>query len=264
MKAASWSCIPALLLVLLGPSGCFPAEKEKVEEGRYARLINGELAAGSERPWTLWRLPDGRFELEGHFPDHGPLRAMFEKTLSPTLQTTREYRNYVREMLFTSDLSAIFDPDRQLLSLTVSGVKLSGEKEVGLKCKNSSTSIECTGTGDQAKLRVHEPRGLFWWFGIPPLLRSWLASSQQSSPASETQKIAVLSFGDVPRLGAKVEMRQIYEPGDKFSWGDKPVLEAVDLTISNLGPDTLVLGDKSFHAQNIGWKPCLPKMSRFF
>ncbi|MBI3662689.1 MAG: hypothetical protein HY234_06530 [Acidobacteria bacterium] len=249
MKAASWSLIPALLLALLGSSYSLPADKEKIEEGRYALLKKGGLVAGSEHSWTLWRLPDGRFELEDHFQVDKTARALFGSMLCPGMPTSPEFRKSLQKSIEPSDLSAIFDPDRQLLSLTVSGVKLDGDKGVGLKCKTSSTSIECTGTSDKAKLRVHELRGLFWWYGIPTLLRSWLASPQESSSANGPQKIAMLSFGVAPKLGDKVEIGMKFEPGAKISWGDKPALEPADLTISNLGPDTLVLGDRSFRAQ---------------
>ena len=73
MKAATRSCIPALLLSLLGSSYCLPADKEKVEEGRYGLLKNGGLVAGSEHSWALWQLPDGRVEVAWTIArDHPP------------------------------------------------------------------------------------------------------------------------------------------------------------------------------------------------
>src|SRR5215470_2971968 len=83
MKAAARCCIPALLLSLLGSSYCLPADKEKVEEGRYGLLKNGGLVAGSEHSWTLWQLPDGRFELEDHFQVDTTARALFGSMLAP-------------------------------------------------------------------------------------------------------------------------------------------------------------------------------------
>lgn len=252
MKAFSRTCIPALLLSLLGSSYCLAADKEKVEEGRYALLKDGGLVAGSEHSWTLWRLPDGRFELEDHFQADKTALALFAGMLSPGIRTSPELRKSLQEGIQPSDLLAIFDPDRRLISLTVSGVKLNGDKQVGLKCKASSISIECTGTTEKAKLHVHEPRGLFWWYGIPTLLRSWPTSPEEGSSGNESQKIVLLSFGVAPKLGDKVEIGMKIEPGAKISWGDKPALEPADLTISNLGPDTLAFGDRSFRAQKYG------------
>jgi hypothetical protein len=168
--------------------------------------------------------------------------------LAPGMSTSPEFRKSLQQSVAPSDLSAILDPDRQLLSLTVTGVKLNGDKGVGLSCKTSSTSIECTGTSEKTKLRVHELRGLFWWYRLPTLLRSWLASPQERSSANGSRKIALLSFGVAPKLD-KVEIGMKFEPGAKTSWGDKPALESADLTISNRGPDTLVLGNRSFRAQ---------------
>jgi hypothetical protein len=247
MKAATRSCIAALLVPLLGSSYCLAADKEKVEEGRYGLLKNGSLVTGSEHSWTLWQLPDGRLELEDHFQADKTSRALLGSMLAPGMSTSPEFRKSLREGIEPSDLSAIFAPDRQLLSLTVSGVKLSGDKGVGLNCKTSLTSIECSGTSEKAKLNVHELRGLFWWYRIPTLLRPWVVSPQEGSSGGGPKKIVLLSFGNAPKEGIKVGMK--FEPGAKISWGDKPALEPADLTISNLGPDTLVLGNRSFHAQ---------------
>jgi hypothetical protein len=247
MKTASWSCIPALLLALLGGSYGLAAEKEKVEEGRYGLLKNGGLVAGSEHSWTLWQLPDGRFELEDHFQVDKSTRALFGSMLAPGMSTSPEFRKSLQESIEPSDLSAIFGPDHQLLSLTVSGVKLNGDEGVGLNCKTSPTSIECAGTSEKAKLRVHELRGLFWWYRIPTLLRPWLVSPEEDSSGKGPQRIVLLSFGNAPKEGIKVGMK--FEPGAKISWGDKPALEPADLTISDLGPNTLVLGNRNFHAQ---------------
>jgi len=247
MKAATRSCIPALLLSLLGSSYCLPADKEKVEEGRYGLLKNGGLVAGSEHSWALWQLPDGRFELEDHFQVDTTARALFGIMLAPGISTSPEFRKSLQESIEPSDLSAIFAPDRQLLSLTVSGVKLNGDKGVGLNCKTSSTSIECAGTSAKGKLSVHEPLGLFWWYRIPTLLRPWLVSPQEGSSGIRQQKVVLLSFGNAPKEGIKVGMK--FEPGAKISWGDKPALEPADLTICNLGPDMLAIGNRNFHAQ---------------
>jgi len=244
MKTAGRSCIPVLLLILLASSYCLSADKEKVEEGRYALLKNGGLVAGSGHSWILWRLPDGQFELEDHFEVDKTARALLGSMLAPSASTSPEFRKSLQESIQPSDLSAMFDAHRQLLSLTVSGVKLNGEKGVGLNCKTNSTSVECNGTGDNAKLRVHEARGLFWWYGIPTLLEAWTPPL-----AHGPQKIVLLSFGVAPKIGDKAEVGTKFEPGAKISWGDKPALEPADLTISNLGSDALVLGDKSFHTQ---------------
>jgi len=247
MQAATRSCIPVLLLSLLGSSYCLPADKEKVEEGRYGLLKNGGLVAGSEHSWALWQLPDGRFELEDHFQVDTTARALFGSMLAPGISTSPEFRKSLQESIEPSDLSAIFAPDRQLLSLTVSGVKLNGDKGVGLNCKTTSTSIECAGTSAKGKLSVPEPLGLFWWYRIPALLRPWLVSPQEGSSGRRQQKIVLLSFGNAPKEGIKVGMK--FEPGAKISWGDKPALEPADLTISNLGPGTLAIVNRNFHAQ---------------
>jgi hypothetical protein len=245
MKIAGWFCIPALLLVLLRPSLGLPADKEKVEEGRYGILKHDGLVAGSEHSWILWRLPDGQFELEDHLPVDKAAQALFKTMLSPRIQTTPELRRTMQDAVEPSDLSAILDSSGRVLSLSVSGVKLDNHKAVGLKCKTSSSAIECTGTSDKAKLPVGEPRTLFWRYDIPLLLRPWLASPQVGSSGAGPQKIALLSFGALPKLD-NLALEKKAEPGPRSQWGDKPELEAADLAVSNLGVDDLVLGARHF------------------
>lgn len=245
MKTVNWFCIPALLLVLLRASFSLPADKEKVEEGRYGIMKHDGLVAGSEHSWTLWRLPDGQFELEDRLPIDKAAHVLFKSMLSPRVPVTAELRRATQDFVEPSDLSAVLDSSGRVLSLSVSGVKLDNTKAVGLKCKTGSSATECTGTSDKAKLAVSEPRGLFWRYDIPVLLRPWLASPQEGSSGSGPQKIALLSFGALPKLD-RLEAEKKAEPGARIQWGDKPALEAADLAISNLGIDTLVLGSKSF------------------
>jgi hypothetical protein len=244
-------CFLVILIALLGSRYTFPADREKVEEGQYARLRNGSLVAGSEHSWTLWRLPDGRFELEDHFQADANARAIFGLFLAPEMRAreSSEFRQALEKGIEPSDLSAVFGLDQQLQSVTMSGIRLDGTKGVGLSCTISSRDIKCAGTSDNARFRIHDQRGLFWWYGIPTLLRPWLESPQESSPNNAPQKITLLSFGVVAKPGNKVEVGKKPEPGVQKSWGDKPSLQSADLTISNLGSDTLVLGDKSFHTQ---------------
>jgi hypothetical protein len=248
IRVSRWFCVPAVIVALLGSSYSLPPDKEKVEEGRYGLLRNGGLVAGSEHSWTLWRLPDGQLELEDHFQINKTAQAVDRGMLSPGMPLSPEFRKSMQEAIEPSDLSAVFGSDRQLLSLTVSGEKLNREKGIGLKCKAGSPNVECSGTSGKAALRAHEAGGLFWWYGIPMLLRSWSVVPQESISASGPRKIVLLSFGVLPKMGnRKVGMKA--EPGAKISWGDKPALEPADLTISNLGTERLVLGDKSFNTQ---------------
>lgn len=249
MKIHSRFFISVLLLALLGPSSGFSADKEKVEEGRYARLRDGGLVQGTEHSWTLWRLPDGRFELEDHFQIDKSILLISGMLLTPGMRTSPEFRKSLEEEVSPSDLSAIFDSDRQLVSLTVTGLKTNGAKGVGLQCKTDSGSIECRGTSDKAKLRLREPRRLFWWFNIPVLLRSWPMTPQETAEGSAPRKIVLLSFGPPPRVPESAQVAAKARLGQRVTWGDRPALEPVDLNISSLGPDTLVMGNKSFHAR---------------
>ncbi len=226
----------------------FAADREKVEEGRYAVLKNGGMVQGTEHSWALWRLADGSYELEDHFPVDKSM-AWFGIWAAPGMPTSPGFRESLKNGVWPSHLMAVYSPDHRLLSLTVKGKKLDGNIGEGLKCKTSPSSIECVGTSDKAKLHLREPRGLFWWYGVPMLLRSWIRGPQESPPGNGPSKIAVLYFGYLSKTVENPKLGTRGEPGARADWGDRPALESADLTVSSLGPDTLVMGDKSFHAQ---------------
>lgn len=231
MKSSSWACLSVFLLALMGSSYAYCADKEKAEEGRYALLKNGRLVVGSEHNWTLWRLPDGGVELEDHFQANATLHTFLAGIAR--MPSTPEVRESLQVGVEPSKLSATFDPSRKLTSLTVSGHKLNGSDGVGLTCKSSYTNFECSGTGDKAKLRLHEPRELLWWYHVPLLLRTWITNPQEASSDSSPRKVVLLSFGNMTQS----------------EWGDKPTLTPAELMIANLGPDTLIVGDKRFQSQ---------------
>jgi hypothetical protein len=226
-----------LSLILLTSVYGKAADKERVEAGRYATLKNGGLVPGTEHEWTLWRLPDGRYQFEDHFQIDKTSSALFGSILSSNARMSPEFRKSLEEFIEPSDLAAVFDQNRRLLSLKVTGKRLDGSKGEGLTCKASSAEVVCKGTSQEAKLRLHEASAFFWRSDIPFLLRQWLAAPQSTASDNSPKKIALLSFGNFP---GQIVWRD---------WGDAPKLEPADLTIANLGPDTLVLGNQSFHVQ---------------
>lgn len=231
MKFSSWICFSVFFLALMGSSYAYCADKEKAEEGRYALLKNGRLVAGSEHNWTVWRLPDGGVELEDHFQANATVQAILAGIAR--MPSTPELRKSLQASVEPSRLSATFDPSRKLTSLSISGHKLNGSDGVGLTCKSSSIDFECSGTADKAKLRLHEPRELLWWYHVPLLLRTWITNPQETLSDSSPRKVVLLSFGNMTQS----------------EWGDKPTLTPAELMIANLGPDTLIVGDKRLHSQ---------------
>jgi hypothetical protein len=234
------------LSLLWGTSYSFAADREKAEEGRYAVLHKGGLVQGTEHSWTLWRLPGGGYELEDHFQIDQTEAAMLALLGSPRVPVSPGLRDAVKNRVSPTDLSAVYSPEGQLLSLRVRGKKANGANAEGLICKASSTSIECAGTEEKTKLHLHEACGLLWWYGVPMLLRPWLPSKPPGSASSEPKTAAVLSFGLGPKPRVEIPPGMGRKAAHNSSWGDRPALEPADLTVSRMGPAVLVLGDRSF------------------
>ncbi len=248
MKRSTFTCALILLLILLTAPASPPADNEKLEAGRYGLLVNGKLAAGSEHTWTLSRSPDGRLELDDHFqgdPASRLARQIMGGLLGGGAKASPEFRDEVQNDILPTDLIAILDSNSQLVSLTVSGTIMNGQKRVGLKCETNAKSINCDGVEKKAKFRLTEPRPLFWWYNFPGLLRTWVSSVQNPSSASAVQKVVILSFRSPSSAGKRTEL----PAGTRQEWGEIPILETADLSLANLGPDTIILGDKTFHAQ---------------
>jgi hypothetical protein len=241
----------ALALCLLDTSVSRPAEREKLEEGRYGLLRNGALVAGTEQSWVLWQSSDGAVELEDHFQADKTALALFGGLLNAGVSMTPELRKSLQATIEPSDVLVIFDQDGQVKSLIVRGVKLSGSQGVGLSCETTSKKVDCKGTDTKADLRLSEQRGLFWWYRIPLLLRPWISasSSYDASSGVKTQRIVRLSFDVVTRPGDNAAAQSKSARDATTSWGGKPTLEPGDLTISGVGLENLVIGDKNFRAK---------------
>jgi hypothetical protein len=248
MKQSGRTCSLILLLILLAAPLSSPADKEKLESGRYGLLTNGKLVAGSEHSWTLWRSPDGRFEIEDHFQGDSAsrlARQIIGGLLGGDAKASPEFRDQAQNDILPTDLIAILDSNSQLVSLTVSGTIMNGQKRVGLKCEANAKGINCDGVEKNAKFRLTEPRPLFWWYSFPGLLRTWMTSVQNPSSVPAVQKVVILSFRSSSSAGIKTDL----PAGTRQEWGEIPVLENADLSLANLGSDTIILSGKTFHAQ---------------
>jgi hypothetical protein len=59
--------ISALVVASLGSAVGQSQQREKVSEGQYQKYREGKLTREGNQSWTLWRMSDGRYELEDHF-----------------------------------------------------------------------------------------------------------------------------------------------------------------------------------------------------
>ena len=65
-------------------------QREKVSEGQYQQYREGKLTRQGNQSWTLWRMPDGGYELKDHFYLGNPAAelaaAVGSQHLSPELR----------------------------------------------------------------------------------------------------------------------------------------------------------------------------------
>jgi hypothetical protein len=197
-------------------------QKEKVEEGQYALLINGAHVVGSEHTWTLWHLSDNRYELEDHFQE-GPDPAAAAVAMLASGRNSRvspELKKEVEKETVRTALVVQYDEKQRPVSFTLKGKYLMQEQTVDLlKCSSQPAAIKCSGKDDKADLKLKEPRELLYSYPFPMLLKPWLAAGASSN----LMKVVTVTIGK------------------------KLQLERAEIAVSDGGPDTISLGDKQFH-----------------
>ena len=201
-------------------------EKEKISEGQYARMKNGNKVAGSEQSWTLWRIPGVGYELEDHFdlapnPTARLLSQIPSKNLSP------ELRKDLAAEATQSDLIVRFGVDRKPMSLIIKGKKLQdGTKIDVLKCDVDGQEFRCDGNIHASKSHTQEHRELFYAMPFPMLLSMWLPADTLK-PETMQRQLVVLDFGKAYELQ---EAEEITRPA---------------------GDETIAIGDHDFEAHKV-------------
>ena len=201
-------------------------EKEKISEGQYVRMKNGDKIPGSEQSWTLWRFPGVGYELEDHFelapnPAAQLLSQMPSKDLSPELR--RELAAEVKQ----TDLIVRYGMDRTPMSISIQGKKLQdGTKVDVVKCRVDGNQVRCDGNIRQTKFRGREQRELFYAMPFPMLLSMWLLPDTLKTETMQRQ-LVVLEFG------------KVYE------------FQEAEETIQPLGDETITIGDHKFEAHRV-------------
>ena len=201
--------------------------KQKISEGQYVRMKNNTRVPGSEQDWTLWREPTGELELEDHFTLVNPadqlLAALSGAKLSP------ELRNKLRAAVNLNQLVARLAADHKPEFVRVGGTKLvDGRAIERVKCELEPNEVRCKGIDQSAKLRRKSTEEFFYAFPFPMLLSGWLTDRAAGSIESSTSKLVCLDAG----------------PNSE----DKLRLFPCDRQIALLDDESLIIGDREFHA----------------
>ena len=193
--------LSALVFVSLGFAVGQSQQREKVSEGRYQKYREGKLTAEGNQSWTLWRMADGRYELEDHFHLSNPAAeftaAVGSQHLSPQLR-----QEMAGEMAQT-EVDVKLSADLKIESLTVRGTRLLDEKAVELEtCLIVGHEIKCKGESGGAKLNNNEPYEFFYSFPFPMLSVGLIqrASTQVGVPVPLKLAVMDLAPFDQPRV----------------------------------------------------------------
>jgi hypothetical protein len=204
------------------PASAQSPQHEKIIEGQYARLKNGQAIPGGTQTWILWRNPQGGYELEDHFQIADPaaqlLKAMPPRLLSPQL------RKELDEETSQTELDISLSADRQPTRLQVKGTRLLDGHPVDIAtCEVREKDTRCKGIEENAKLAAKEPHELFYSFPFPMSLSSLVFRGPKVIGESVNSRLAVLTLG---KKG--------------------PSLDDAQGQLKFLGEESLQLGNKKF------------------
>jgi hypothetical protein len=177
MCATRLILLTALLAIGLPPSSAQQLDRVKVAEGEYRVTEEGDMGVGPidtevlhfRESWTLWRLPNGEFEVEGD-------------------RTFESPRDYIRDNRFIARLAV----DLQVISVKEFAHLRYRPDSGPLTCQLLRTVLQCdSGAQDpthavDVQSPMDRPYGLLW-----PLSAFSLASLTRAAPKEIGHKAVV-------------------------------------------------------------------------
>jgi len=193
--------------------------KEKVAEGQYVRMKNGQSLPGSLQSWVLWRIPTG-YELEDHFrlatnPATQLLADLGPKHLSP------ELKQKLQNQTTATGLTIQLNSDFQGQQFTLTGEKLLDHQQVELlNCALRTDETQCRAKTDKNKVALRGSQGLFYAFPFPMLFSSFVRNRNDKVTNAN---VAAVNYGDTKATDATCQA-------------------------TNLGSESVQIGDRTFTA----------------
>ncbi len=191
----------SLVVASLGSGVGQSQQREKVSEGQYQKYREGKLTREGNQSWILWRMPDGRYELEDHFYLGNAAAelaaAMGSQHLSPQL------RERMAGQTAQTGVDVKLSADFKVESLTVRGTRVLDGKAVELeRCLIAGHEIKCKGESGSAKLNNYEPPGFFYSFPFPMLSVGLIQRAASGVGVPVPLKLAVMDLVpfDHPRV----------------------------------------------------------------
>jgi hypothetical protein len=149
------AAIAALLVASFGSAVGQSQEHERVSEGQYQKYREGKLTREGNQSWTLWRMPDGGYELEDHFYLGNPAAELAAAVGSQHLSP--ELRQEMAGQRSQTGVDVKMSTDFRVQSLIVRGTRVLDGKTVELEtCLIVSQEIKCKGDSGGAKLNTND------------------------------------------------------------------------------------------------------------
>lgn len=193
--------LSALALAFFGSAAGQSEQREKVSEGQYQKYREGKLTPEGNQSWILWRLPDGRYQLEDHFHLSNPAAELAAMVGSPRLSP--QLRQEIAGQMAQTEVDVKLSADWKIESLTVRGVRLLDQKAVELEtCSIAGLEIKCKGESGGAKLNNDDPHDFFYSFPFPMLWVGLIERSATQVGAPVALKLAGMDLVplDQPRV----------------------------------------------------------------
>ena len=202
------------------------AQAEKVAEGEYRELQDGQMIKDTSQTWTIWRTQDG-YEVEDKLPpdEAAAVWAVFgaglQSRMSPELR--EEYRNSST----TTDIHVQLSKYGAIRGLLLNGKQLSEIRQVQVaNCAVKENEISCKGWQGKAHLRNSGQDQLVYSYPFPLLFTPIL---KQLKPALN-QRIP-LKLAMVEELKNKLQITEISGQ------------------LENQGPEKLSIGEYKFDTE---------------
>lgn len=196
-----FGAMAALLVASLSSAVGQSQQREKVSEGQYQKYREGKLTREGNQSWTLWRMTDGRYELEDHFY-LGNAAAELAVAIGPRHLSPQVQQEMAGQMAQT-EVDVKLSSDLKIESLTVRGTRLLDRKAVELEtCLIADEEIKCKGESGGAKLKNTEPHEFFYSFPFPMLSAGLIKRAATQVGVAVPLKLAVMDLApyDQPRV----------------------------------------------------------------
>ena len=184
-------------------------QKERVAEGQYVRMKDGQSIAGSTQSWVLWKSASGYI-----------LEDRFHLAMNPALQLlldvgpkhmSSELKQRLQTETTPTDLTMELNAELQGEKLLIGGERVLDGKPVKLlNCEPKSDETRCTGPKGTASLPRHNAEPILYSFPFPMIFSGFVRHDEHGiKQTTSTVKVAAVNYGAAEPTDATVEAKYV-------------------------------------------------------